>query len=71
MSTYEARKHDALGEMMREARWLQTIGRMGRRIGGPVRNDQMDAMLEALVEANQLRRRLEAMLAQDAERKAG
>ncbi len=61
MATYRNHRRDSLGEMIEEARVVAEIGELGGR-SGPVRGSELDALLEALVQAQQLRRRLMAQL---------
>ncbi len=60
MAFSRTQPRDVLGELMEEARWVECVGELGR---GPVPVVELDAMLEALMQAQRLRRRLAAQLA--------
>ncbi len=68
MSFSAKRERDALGEMLEEARWVYTIDDVGKSSRRRRRGREIDAMLEALAEAHELRRRLAAQLARESER---
>ena len=57
MAIYRIRARELLGELIEEARWVTEIGELSRGPGS-VRRGELDAMLEALMQAQQLRRRL-------------
>ncbi len=63
-------RRDVLGELLEEARWVEQIGALGRR-HGPVSTPELDALLEALVQALELRRRWAEELARERERAPG
>jgi hypothetical protein len=64
MSFYRTRSPDPLAELLEDARWVESVGEAGRK-AGPLQGADLDAMLEALVHAQQLRRRLAAQLARE------
>ncbi len=68
MAIHRTRPRELLGELIEEARWVNEIGSLGGG-AGPVRGGELDAMLEALMQAQQLRRRLVKQL--ERERRSG
>lgn len=62
MYSYRTRSIDPLAELIEEARWVQRIEEAGREARS-TRGREMDALLAALVQAQQLRRRFVAQLA--------
>jgi hypothetical protein len=66
MSRDRTRERDLLGELLEEARWVERIGEAGR-VTVPLRVPELDAMLEALMKAQMLRRQLTDRLARERE----
>ncbi len=70
MAAHRTLRRDVLGELLEEARWVEQIGSLGRQ-GGPVSSPELDALLEALVHAEEQRRRWTEALARERERAPG
>jgi hypothetical protein len=64
MSFHRTWSPDILAELIEDARWVENIGEAGRKTG-PLPGRELDAMLEALVQAQQLRRRWASELARE------
>jgi len=64
MAIHRTCHRELLGELIEEARWVTDIGELGR---WPVRGGELDAMLEALMQAQQLRRHLVQRLEREAQ----
>jgi hypothetical protein len=70
MFRHRTRERDLLGELLEEARWVERIGEAGR-VSVPARVPELDAMLEALMKAQMLRRQLTERLAREREAAQG